>query len=143
MSQNTLEVTKCADIDDLPNVYHHLNFDAQGQLLLSWSVRSGSTFLKVIGEPDTKVELKKPHLQFPMAQRFQDGRWLIADARCEAGARNAHLFSPDFQLLSSFHLGDAIGHLRVNQQDQIWVGHFDENPLGLRCYNDAGQLTYD
>lgn len=42
----------------------------------------------------------------------------------------------------SFSVGDAIEHLLVDEASHIWVGHFDENPAGIRCWSATGQLAW-
>src|SRR5215831_8097948 len=47
---------------------------------------------------------------FPKFDRLSDGRWVVTDARCPPGARNACILAPDGSLLSRIGLGDGIAH---------------------------------
>ncbi|MFE9679364.1 hypothetical protein ACFYO5_35505 [Streptomyces sp. NPDC006259] len=42
----------------------------------------------------------------------------------------------------SFSVGDAIEHLLVDEAGHIRVGHFDENPVGIRCWSPAGHIYW-
>ncbi|MGW3943817.1 hypothetical protein ACWEKP_50530, partial [Streptomyces phaeochromogenes] len=42
----------------------------------------------------------------------------------------------------SFSVGDAIEHRLVDEASHIWVGHFDENPAGIRRWSATGQLAW-
>lgn len=140
----TLELTKQAGVVSLPTaVYRSLNFDARGELLLSWLDKSGSIFVDCIESHHGPLEFKQQNVRFPAVQRFADGRWLIADRRCREAENNARVFSKDLDLLSEFRLDDAIEQIIVDAKDHIWVGFFDENPLGLREFSDTGDLVYD
>ncbi|WP_298259973.1 hypothetical protein [uncultured Litoreibacter sp.] len=144
MKKSTLELTKQAGVVPLPTeVYRSLNFDARGELLLSWLDKSGSIFVDCVGSHLEPSEFKHLGFQFPTVQRFTDGRWLIADKRCREAENNARVFSQDMELLREFRLDDAIEQVLVDTKGGIWVGYFDENPLGLREFSDTGDLLYD
>lgn len=144
MATPTLELTKNAGVVPLPTeVYRSLDFDARGELLLSWLDKSGSIFVDCVGSRLEPLEFKQQGFRFPTVQRFADGRWLIADRRCREAENNARVFSRDLELLSEFRLDDAIEKIIVDTKDGIWVGYFDENPLGLREFSDTGDLLYD
>lgn len=144
MAIPTLDLTKQADVASLPAEGHpSLNFDARGKLLLSWANKSGSVLVDCVGSWQEPLEFKHQNFSYPIAQRFTDGRWLILDRRCEATERSARVFSQDLVLLGEFLIDDAIEQVIVDPKDGIWVGYFDENPLGLRRFTDNGDLTYD
>ncbi|MGR3376174.1 hypothetical protein [Salipiger abyssi] len=144
MATPTLELTKQAGIVPLSTeVYRSLNFDARGELLLSWLDKSGSIFVDCVGSHFEPIEFKQQDFRFPTVQRFADGRWLITDSRCRDGEDNARVFSQDLELLREFRLDDAIEQIIVDTKGGIWVGYFDENPLGLREFSDTGNLLYD
>jgi len=144
MATPTLELTKQAGVVPLPtDVYHCLDFDARGELLLSWLDKSGSIFVDCVGSHLEPLEFKHQGFRFPTVQRFADGRWLIADCRCGEAENNARVFSQDLKLRREFRLDDAIEQIIVDTKGGIWVGYFDENPLGLRQFSDTGDLLYD
>lgn len=144
MATPTLELTKQAEVVPFQSeVYRSLNFDARGELLFSWLNESGSIFVDCIGSDNKTLEFKNQNFRFPTVQRFTDGRWLIIDARCGEADTNARVFSQDFEPLREVRLDDAIEQIIVDIKDSIWVGFFDENPLGLREFSDNGDLLYD
>lgn len=144
MATPTLELTKQAGVVPLPaEVYRSLSFDACGELLLSWSDKNGSVFVECVESYHEPLEFKNQDFRFPAVQRFADGRWLMTDGRCRETENNARVFSRDLELLSEFRLDDAIEQIIVDTKDCIWVGYFDENPLGLRKFSDTGDLLYD
>lgn len=144
MATPTLELTQQSGVVRLPTeVYRSLNFDARGELLLSWSDKSGSIFVDCVGSHLEPLEFKRQDFRFPIVQRFADGRWLLADSRCREAENNARVLSPDLELLREFRLDDAIEQIIVDTMGGIWVGYFDENPAGLREFSDTGDLLYD
>jgi len=66
---------------------------------------------------------------FPVFDRFPDGRWLVASARAFDKA-NARIFSAQGQELARIRLGDGIEHLKIDEENRIWVGWFDEGVFG-------------
>ncbi|MGR3323332.1 MAG: hypothetical protein ACU0DK_15525 [Pseudooceanicola sp.] len=140
----TLELTKHTRVPAMPSeVYQSMSFDARGELLLSWADEAGSVFVHCFESWHEPVEFKHQDFRYPTAQRFADGRWLITDSRCRETEKNARLFSQDLKLIRELRLGDAIEQIIVDPKDSIWVGYFDENPLGLREFSDNGDLVYD
>lgn len=67
---------------------------------------------------------------FPEVDRLSDGRWIVANSRCQAGAANALILAPDGAVLDRLHLGDGISHLQSDAEGTIWVGYFDEGVFG-------------
>lgn len=61
--------------------------------------------------------------------QFADGRWLIATPRSERGT-NARIMSRGGDLLTELQIGDGIEHLKIDDNDLIWVGYFDEGVFG-------------
>lgn len=80
-------------------------------------------------------------------QRFSDGRWLIVESRAgrkmSDHKRNAAIYSTDLQRQSEFSVGDAVHGTIIDEADQIWVGYFDENPVGLKRFSETGDVEYD
>ncbi|SDL29935.1 hypothetical protein [Streptomyces indicus] len=85
------------------------------------------------------VRARRPHLD-----RLPDGRFVVAAprARRSADANQVQVFDTLGRETSSFSVGDAIEHLLVDEAGRIWVGHFDENPAGIRCWSATGRLTW-
>lgn len=144
MATLTLELTNKTTVAPLPaGAYLSLNFDARGDVLLSWLDESGALFVDCVGSMEAPVRFESLGFRFPKVQRFSDGRWLIVDGRCMDNQRNARIFSPALTSLQEFSLDDAIEQVVIDPKDNIWVGYFDENPIGLRKFSDAGELIYD
>ncbi|MFJ9724642.1 hypothetical protein ACIRP3_18010 [Streptomyces sp. NPDC101209] len=103
--------------------------------------------LVVSVHPDSHVErteLNTVRARWPHLGRLPDGGFVVAasrDRRFEE-ARQVQVFDPLGRETSSFSVGDAIEHLLVDEAGQIWVGHFDENPAGIRRWSSTGRLTW-
>ncbi|SMX34441.1 hypothetical protein [Actibacterium lipolyticum] len=139
-----LEVEKIASTRPVPNgTNRSINFDAQGQLVLSWVDDRGRICIEGFGKHPAYAEIEADEIRFPEVQRFRDGRWLVTGSRCADHVKNSRLYSPNFEFLSSFHSGDAVAQTIIDLNDNIWIGYFDENPIGLRRFSGAGNLTYD
>jgi len=67
--------------------------------------------------------------------QFVDGRWIVAAPRTDGGP-NARVISEPGDLLAELHIGDGIEHLKVDDNDLIWVGWFDEGVFG----NDGWEI---
>lgn len=71
----------------------------------------------------TDVPARHPHLQ-----TFQDGRLLLVGAR--GRDRTGFVYTTSGDLLRSMALGDAVEHLFVSAEGDIWAGYFDEGVFG-------------
>ena len=144
MAAQTLELAKRTSVPPVSQrAYRSLQYDARGELLLSWSGGDRSTYVVCEGNWQEPLLFECQDLFSPFVQRFADGRWLILGRRCNGTDRNARVFSKDLDLLNEFRLDDAIEQVIVDPNDEIWVGYYDENPLGLRKFSDKGDLIYD
>lgn len=124
-----------------------LSFDANGYLLAT-EVRDGVDPVSVfeVGRGRVCETRLLASARFPHVTRFVDGRWLVVSSRCFDSEKNASVLDPTgTQILTSFEVGDAVGHAVVDRDDEIWIGHFDENPKGVRSYKADGQpgAVYD
>lgn len=118
-----------------------LSFDANG-CLLATEVRDNVDRVSVfeIGQEGVFETRLSVSARFPHVTRFEDGRWLVVSSRSFEGEQNASVLDPTgARVLTSFEVGDAVEHAFVGQNDEIWIGHFDENPMGVRTYNADGQ----
>ena len=88
------------------------------------------------GEAVTKAFA--PVSPIPCFARLADGRWILADRRCEIGSDNAQLLSPDGASIRNICLGDGIEHLQCDESGGIWVGYFDEGVFGNFGWGDQG-----
>jgi hypothetical protein len=66
---------------------------------------------------------------FPTLEQFPDGRWLIANTRSR-GQGNGRIFGANGLEERRIELGDGIGHIKIDDQQRIWVGWFDEGVFG-------------
>lgn len=66
---------------------------------------------------------------FPQVEQFPDGRWLVANARSR-GSGNARILSKDGAEIRRVELGDGIEHIKIDSEQRIWVGWFDEGVFG-------------
>ncbi|MEV8001274.1 hypothetical protein AB0P10_01175 [Streptomyces parvus] len=85
------------------------------------------------------VRARRPHLD-----RLPDGGFVVAAPRARRyeDANQVQVFGAHGREILSFSVGDAIEHLLVDEAGQIWVGHFDENPIGIRRWSAAGRPTW-
>ncbi|MCL6669304.1 hypothetical protein [Streptomyces panaciradicis] len=91
-----------------------------------------------------RTELNAVRARWPHLGRLPDGGFVVAasrDRRFE-DARQLQVFDALGRETSSFSVGDAIEHLLVDEAGQIWAGHFDENPAGIRRWSSTGRLTW-
>nr|WP_202486216.1 hypothetical protein [Streptomyces sp. SID4985] len=98
-------------------------------------------------DPDGNVELTElsaVRARWPHFDRLPDGGFVVATSRTRRheDANQVQIFDALGRETSSFSVGDAIEHLLVDESGQIWVGHFDENPAGIRRWSATGQLTW-
>jgi hypothetical protein len=103
--------------------------------------------LVVSVDPGGNVELTKlsaVRARWPHLDRLPDGEFVVAASRARRyeDANQVQVFDALGRETSSFSVGDAIEHLLVDEAGHIWVGHFDENPAGIRRWSATGQLTW-
>jgi hypothetical protein len=75
---------------------------------------------------------------FPLVDEFPDGRWLVANARSDTQG-NARVFSSDGVEERRIELGDGIEQMKIDDQQRIWVGWFDEGVFGNREWRMPGR----
>ncbi|MER6466307.1 hypothetical protein ACWC4D_08170 [Streptomyces sp. NPDC001288] len=91
-----------------------------------------------------RTELKAVRARWPHLDRLPDGGFVVAASRVRRheDAHQVQVFDALGREISSFSAGDAIEHLLVDETGRIWVGHFDENPIGIRCWTADGRLVW-
>lgn len=99
--------------------------------------------LVVSVHPDGAVgltELRTVRARWPHLDRLPDGGFVVAASRARRyeDGNQVQLFDGLGRETSSFSVGDAIEHLLVDEAGLIWVGHFDENPSGIRRWSATG-----
>ncbi|MFJ4898164.1 hypothetical protein [Streptomyces sp. NPDC088727] len=90
------------------------------------------------------TELSAVRARWPHLDRLPGGEFVVAASRargCE-DSNQVQVFDTLGRETSSFSVGDAIEHLLVDEAGHIWVGHFDENPAGIRRWSATGRLTW-
>ncbi|WP_107483540.1 hypothetical protein [Streptomyces humi] len=104
--------------------------------------------LVVSAHPDGNVELTElsaVRARWPHLDRLPDGRFVVAAARArryETANNQVQVFDALGRETSSFSVGDAIERLLVDEAGHVWVGHFDENPVGIRRWSATGRLVW-
>jgi hypothetical protein len=103
--------------------------------------------LVVSVDPDGNAELTElsaVRARWPHLDRLPDGGFVVAASRARRyeDANQVQVFDALGHETSSFSVGDAIEHLLVDQAGHIWVGHFDENPVGIRRWSATGRLIW-
>ncbi|GAA1042337.1 hypothetical protein GCM10009566_43640 [Streptomyces murinus] len=90
------------------------------------------------------TELNAVRARWPHLDRLPDGGFVVAASRARRyeDANQVQVFDTLGRETSSFSVGDAIEHLLVDEDSHIWVGHFDENPAGIRRWSAAGRLAW-
>ncbi|MET8646444.1 hypothetical protein [Streptomyces sp. NPDC004675] len=90
------------------------------------------------------TELSAVRARWPHLDRLPDGGFVVAASRARQheDANQVQVFDALGRETSSFSVGDAIEHLLVDEAGHIWVGHFDENPAGIRRWSATGQLAW-
>ncbi|MFF8378612.1 hypothetical protein ACF07V_21080 [Streptomyces sp. NPDC015661] len=85
------------------------------------------------------VRTRWPHLD-----RLPDGGFVVASARARRAdeRHQVQVFDRLGRETRSFTVGDAVEHLLVDATGDLWVGHFDENPDGIRRWSAAGELRW-
>jgi hypothetical protein len=103
--------------------------------------------LVVSVDPDGSAELTElsaVRARWPHLDRLPDGGFVVAASRARRyeDANQVQVFDALGRETSSFSVGDAIEHLLVDEAGRIWVGHFDENPVGIRRWSATGRLGW-
>ncbi|SDN40877.1 hypothetical protein [Actinacidiphila guanduensis] len=103
--------------------------------------------LVVSVDPDGDAELTElsaVRARWPHLDRLPDGGFVVAASRARRyeDANQVQVFDALGRETSFFSVGDAIEHLLVDEAGRIWVGHFDENPVGIRCWSATGRLIW-
>ncbi|MFD6986914.1 hypothetical protein ACFWAX_40600 [Streptomyces sp. NPDC059956] len=90
------------------------------------------------------TELSAVRARWPQLDRLPDGGFVVAAARARRyeDANQVQVFDALGRETSSFSVGDAIENLLVDEAGHIWVGHFDENPAGIRRWSATGRLAW-
>ncbi|WP_030215713.1 hypothetical protein [Streptomyces bikiniensis] len=90
------------------------------------------------------TELSAVRPRWPLLDRLPDGGFVVASARDRRGDEKSQVqvFDALGRETWSFHVGDAIEHLLADEAGDLWVGHFDENPLGIRRWSATGQIRW-
>ncbi|MER0477435.1 hypothetical protein ABR737_03520 [Streptomyces sp. Edi2] len=85
------------------------------------------------------TELSAVRARWPHLDRLPDGGFVVAGLapQYKGEVQGLHALGRE---TSSFSVGDAIEHLLVDESGHIWVGHFDENPAGIRRWSATGRL---
>ncbi|MBP1858926.1 hypothetical protein [Rhizobium herbae] len=97
-----------------------------------WNGRIRLSVFDGISESHIVEVDSRPH---PVVSRLADGRWLLAQSRCERGEGNGHVYDADGLLSASFVFGDGIEHVQCSPDNTIWVGYFDEGVFADRLAN--------
>ncbi|MFF1723666.1 hypothetical protein [Streptomyces sviceus] len=87
------------------------------------------------------TELSAVRAGWPHLDRLPDGGFVVAASRVRRyeDTHQVQVFDALGRETSSFAVGDAIEHLLVDVAGQIWVGHFDENPIGIHRWSSTGR----
>ncbi|WP_043476735.1 hypothetical protein [Kitasatospora sp. MBT66] len=90
------------------------------------------------------TELSAVRARWPHLDRLPDGGFVVAASRAHRyeDADQVQVFDALGREASSFSVGDAIEHLLVDEAGHIWVGHFDENPAGIRRWSPTGHIYW-
>lgn len=90
------------------------------------------------------TELSAVRARWPHLDRLPDGGFVVAASRARRyqDMNQVQVFDTLGRETSSFSVGDAIEHLLVDEAGHVWVGHFDENPVGIRRWSTTGQPVW-
>ncbi|MFJ3673704.1 hypothetical protein ACIPSE_45405 [Streptomyces sp. NPDC090106] len=90
------------------------------------------------------TELSAVRARWPRLDRLPDGGFVVAASRARRyeDADQVQVFDALGREASSFSVGDAIEHMLVDEAGHIWVGHFDENPAGIRRWSPTGHIYW-
>ncbi|MFJ6793947.1 hypothetical protein [Streptomyces sp. NPDC091268] len=144
----------------LPRTHHHRHvltstidvFGAAHWLLVDRAPQPGGEIrpfdaLVVSVRPSGDVELTElsgVRARWPHLDRLPDGGFVVAASRARRyeAADQVQVFDALGREASSFSVGDAIEHMLVDEAGHIWVGHFDENPVGIRRWSSTGHISW-
>ncbi|WP_329030554.1 MULTISPECIES: hypothetical protein [unclassified Streptomyces] len=90
------------------------------------------------------TELSAVRARWPHLDRLPDGGFVVAASRARRyeDADQVQVFDALGREASSFSVGDAVEHMLVDEAGHIWVGHFDENPAGIRRWSPTGHIYW-
>lgn len=90
------------------------------------------------------TELSAVRARWPHLDRLPDGGFVVAASRVRRyeDTHQVQVFDAPGCETSSFSVGDAIEHLLVDGAGQTWVGHFDENPIGIHRWSSTGRHSW-
>ncbi|MER6775033.1 hypothetical protein ABT389_35525 [Streptomyces bacillaris] len=90
------------------------------------------------------TELSAVRARWPHLDRLPDGGFVVAASRTRRyeDGDQVQVFDALGREASSFSVGDAIEHMLVDEAGHIWVGHFDENPVGIRRWSPTGHIYW-
>ncbi|MFG2900798.1 hypothetical protein ACGFZH_27395 [Streptomyces zaomyceticus] len=90
------------------------------------------------------TELSSVRARWPHLDRLPDGGFVVASSRARRyeDGNQVQVFDALGRESWTFSVGDAIEHLLVDGAGELWAGHFDENPLGIRRWSATGQLRW-
>ncbi|MFG3285589.1 hypothetical protein [Streptomyces sp. NPDC048111] len=90
------------------------------------------------------TELSALRARWPHLDRLPDGGFVVAASRARRyeDGDQVQVFDALGRETLSFSVGDAIEHLLTDEAGRIWVGHFDENPVGIRCWSSMGHICW-
>ncbi|KQX50906.1 MULTISPECIES: hypothetical protein [unclassified Streptomyces] len=91
------------------------------------------------------TELGAVRARWPHLDRLPDGGFVVASSRARRyeDGNQVQVFDALGRETWSFSVGDAIEHLLVGTTGDLWVGHFDENPLGIRRWGATGGIRWE
>ncbi|WP_406082224.1 hypothetical protein OG468_33115 [Streptomyces zaomyceticus] len=98
-----------------------------------------------VHDGDVEVtELSSLRARWPHLDRLPDGGFVVASSRARRyqDGNQVQVFDALGRESWTFSVGDAIEHLLVDGAGDLWAGHFDENPLGIRRWSATGQLRW-
>ncbi|MFF2521437.1 hypothetical protein [Streptomyces liangshanensis] len=90
------------------------------------------------------TELRAVRARWPRLDRLPDGRFVVAASRAgrHEDTNQVQVFDELGRETWSFSVGNAIEHLLVDEAGHASVGHFDENPAGVRRWSATGRLAW-
>ncbi len=97
------------------------------------------------------IDLPPVQDDFTRVQPLRSDSWLLVRPRAHGpGDHNASIYSSNGSLLRSFHVGDAIQDIQVDEAGAVWVSYFDEGVFsaeepaqaGLVCFDEEGQILF-
>ncbi|KAB1977572.1 hypothetical protein [Streptomyces triticiradicis] len=90
------------------------------------------------------TELNAVRARWPHLDRLPEGGFIVAAprARRHEAADQVQVFDEFGRETTSFSVGDALEHMLVDEAGHLWVGHFDENPEGIKRWSATGRRTW-